>query len=164
MESHKLFPHLQSSASGPGSPRQLILKTEARKALKASTFPSFLLVRWPFPTSIGPIFSSHLLLLLTYFLKSPSCVAQHWPVSTLESFGLLCFLLEYANHSFVNSLWGLALLLQMENFFFFSSSTWHSLFNQALMEHSKTDSWGPELWVCSLETYGNNSADLFSSH
>lgn len=58
------------------------LKDWGKKSIEGLHF-SF---RWLSPTSIGPIFSSLLLLLLTYFKKFPSCVAQHWPVSTPDEF------------------------------------------------------------------------------
>lgn len=54
----------------------VILKTDWKKALNASVYPSSPFVRWPASSGIGSVFSLDLFLLATYF-KKPFLLSWH---------------------------------------------------------------------------------------
>ena len=128
-----LFPHSSLSDSGDWTAKVLsVLLKYYQNALNASIFSSSLLVRWPSSTSIGPMFSLDLLLLLTY-LKMTFMLSE----TTLASFSCNWAL---AFHVFSWHKWTTALYFCCEAwpcfqrpycFFFLLSSMRSSLFSKA---------------------------------
>lgn len=118
----------------------LLLRAEAKKTTEYLSFSAFLFVRGPSSTSIGPVFSLGLLLLLTCF-TSPFLVSST-PTGHFQlflGFGLACHLLYLWTS--VIFLEVLILLLDIIQSFFSLSSKRSSLLSQAGLLSLLPDLW-----------------------